>query len=184
MHASHSRSVALTGALLLGSALLGACARDEAPAAAPPATAALPAPPSAPAAGKVQRFGAALSSAQPVELDTVLGDPEKYQGAVKLKGQVTQVCTRKGCWMALKGQKQDQTVRVRFKDYGFFVPTGTTAGTLATCEGELRVKNIDEATARHYASETKGVSPEQVLAIKGPQRELSFIASGVELSKN
>lgn len=37
-----------------------------------------------------------------------------------------------------------------------------------------------EATAKHYAGETPGGKPE---AIKGDQKELSFEATGVELSR-
>ena len=68
---------------------------------------------------------------------------------------------------------------MRFKDYGFFVPTDS-AGETAVLEGVFSVKTIPEATAKHYAEETPGGKPD---AIKGDQKELSFLASGVELAK-
>ena len=73
----------------------------------------------------------------------------------------------------------DQSVRVTFKDYGFFVPKDS-AGQTAVLEGVFTVKTIPEKTAKHYAGETPGGKPD---AIQGDQKELSFLASGVELSK-
>jgi hypothetical protein len=99
-----------------------------------------------------------------------------YSGkTVKTEGVVSAVCQGSGCWMTLKSG--DRSVRVTFKDYGFFVPMDS-AGATAVMEGVFNVKTISEATAKHYASETAGGKPD---AIKGDQKELSFVASGVEL---
>ena len=40
---------------------------------------------------------------------------------VILDGVITQTCAKKGCWMDVKMAEGD-TMMVRFKDYGFFVP--------------------------------------------------------------
>jgi hypothetical protein len=101
-----------------------------------------------------------------------------YSGkTVKTEGTVSDVCQGSGCWMTLKSG--DQTVRVTFKDYGFFVPIDS-AGATAVMEGVFSVKTIPEATAKHYAEETPGGNPD---AIKGDQKELSLVASGVELAR-
>jgi hypothetical protein len=145
----------------LGTVSVTACKTDP----APPAPTAL-------------RFGAPIvSKAAPTPLSAVLAAPEKHAGPIKLRGRVESVCQKKGCWMVLK-EGGPASVRIRFKDYAFFVPNKTVAGTLATCEGTLAIKTIDEATAKHYAGETPGGNPD---AIKGPTRELEMIASGVEL---
>jgi hypothetical protein len=73
----------------------------------------------------------------------------------------------------------DQSVRVTFKDYGFFVPMDS-AGATAVMEGVFSVRTIPEATAKHYASETPGGKPDP---IKGDQKELNLVASGVELMR-
>jgi hypothetical protein len=73
----------------------------------------------------------------------------------------------------------EASVRVTFKDYGFFVPKDS-AGATAVLEGVFKVKTVPEATARHYAQETPGGKPD---AIKGDQQELSLVASGVELAR-
>lgn len=127
------------------------------------------------AAGK---FGAPLGNSPKVALADLVKDPAAFSGkTVKTEGTVSAVCQDKGCWMVLKSG--DQSVRVRFKDYAFFVPMDS-AGATAVMEGVFTVKTVPEATAKHYAEETPGGKPGD---IKGDQKELSFLASGVELAK-
>ena len=45
---------------------------------------------------------------------------------VKLEGTVTATCAKKGCWMDVASG--EDTVFVRFLDYGFFVPTEGAEG--------------------------------------------------------
>ncbi len=124
------------------------------------------------------RFGAPIGDAPKVALADLVKDAERYSGrTVRTEGTVSAVCQEKGCWMILKSG--DKSVRVTFKDYGFFVPKGA-AGATAVLEGVFSVKTIPEKTAKHYAAETPGASAD---AIKGDQKELSLLASGVELSK-
>ena len=125
------------------------------------------------AAGK---FGAPLGDSPKVALADLVKDAVSYSGkTVKTEGTVSAVCQGSGCWMTLKSS--DQSVRVTFKDYGFFVPMDS-AGATAAMEGVFTVRTIPEATAKHYAEETPGGKPD---AIKGDQKELSLVASGVEL---
>ncbi len=127
------------------------------------------------AAGK---FGAPLGDSPKVALADLVKDPAAWSGkTVKTEGTVSSVCQEKGCWMVLKAG--EQSVRVRFKDYAFFVPKDA-AGAAAVMEGVFSVKTVPEATAKHYAEETSGGKAD---AIKGDQKELSFLASGVELSR-
>jgi hypothetical protein len=127
------------------------------------------------AAGK---FGAPLGNAPKIALADLVKDPAAWAGkTVTTEGVVSAVCQEKGCWMVLKSG--DQSVRVTFKDYGFFVPKDS-AGATAVMEGVFNVKTIPEARAKHYAGETPGGKPD---AIKGDQKELSLVASGVELTR-
>jgi len=127
------------------------------------------------AAGK---FGSPLGDSSKVALADLVKDPAAWSGkTVKTKGVVSSVCQEKGCWMVVKSG--DQSVRVTFKDYGFFVPKDS-AGATGVMEGVFSVKTIPEATAKHYAGETPGGKPD---AIKGDQKELSPVASGVEIAR-
>jgi hypothetical protein len=132
--------------------------------------------PLAAASSGVEKFGKPLSDAPKVALAEIVKNPGAFAGkTVKTEGKVSAVCQEKGCWMTFN--EDGKSVRVRFKDYAFFVPKDC-AGATAVVEGVFAVKTIPEATAKHYAEETPGGKPESV---KGEQKELSFEAAGVEL---
>lgn len=69
-------------------------------------------------------------------------------------------------------------MKVRFVDYGFFVPTEGLEGRTAILQGRASKEVITEAMRRHYAHDA-GKSKEECEAIKGDVNELSFLAEGV-----
>jgi hypothetical protein len=95
---------------------------------------------------------------------------------VKLTAYIEEVCAKKGCWMVLE-LDEEKTMRVRFKDYGFFVPKDA-AGKLATVQGVARMDTTDVATLKHYA-EDAGESQEVIDAITEPEYNYAFEAVGV-----
>jgi len=95
---------------------------------------------------------------------------------VKLTAPINDVCSKKGCWMVL-ALDEEQDMRVRFKDYGFFVPKDA-AGKLATIQGVASMDTTDVATLQHYA-EDAGESQEKIDAITKPEFSYVFEATGV-----
>ena len=121
-------------------------------------------------------FGAGISLERVTALAEVKARPEHFAGeAVLLHGKLSDVCQRKGCWTILRDG--DATVRVRFEDYGFFLPRDVI-GAEAYVEGRVTVRTLSEREARHYESESRDGNPD---AVVGPQREVGFLASGVRL---
>lgn len=96
----------------------------------------------------------------------------------RFEGEVVSVCQMKGCWMrvALPGE---QTVMVRFKDYGFFVPKDIS-GRKVVVEGKAFVSEVDEEERRHMA-EDAGQPDSLIAAIRGPEMQMGFEASGVRI---
>ena len=94
----------------------------------------------------------------------------------KVEGVVESVCKVKGCWMTVK-TSEGKTMRVTFKDYGFFVPKDIVGKTVVM-EGtaETSVTPVDDL--RHYAQDA-GKSDKEVAAITQPQQQLNFEADGV-----
>ena len=72
-----------------------------------------------------------------------------------------------------------ETLFVRFKDYGFFVPKDTTVyGKLAIVQGIASLDTLTVDLQRHYA-EDDGKSQEEINAITEPKYEVLFMADGV-----
>jgi hypothetical protein len=121
-------------------------------------------------------FGAGLTLEKPTGLADVVQQPERFgDQPILLRGRIVDVCQHKGCWTLLRDG--DATVRVRFKDYAFFLPTDCV-GEEALVEGVVTIEIVSEETARHRASESRFEDPGRV---EGPQREVTFTASGVRL---
>lgn len=95
---------------------------------------------------------------------------------VKLEGTVTATCAKKGCWMDVASG--EDTVFVRFLDYGFFVPTEGAEGKRTVVQGEAFYDTLTVPMLKHYA-EDAGKSQEEIDAITAPELRLAFTATGV-----
>ena len=94
----------------------------------------------------------------------------------KISGEIKEVCTKKGCWFAME-LPNGQSMRVTFKDYGFFIPTNSQ-GFPIVMDGVATLSETDVETLRHFA-EDQGKSKEEVEAITEPKKEITFEATGV-----
>ena len=95
---------------------------------------------------------------------------------LKAKGTIVEVCQNKGCWMTLD-MGEGQTLRVTFKDYGFFVPKDA-AGKTAWIDGTAK-KDVMSVAQLKYAAEDGGKSEAEVNAITEPKEGITFVAKGV-----
>lgn len=128
-------------------------------------------------ADRYESFGTAISAAQAEPLTTLAGELKSSDSVqVKVKATIDEVCQMKGCWMTLKTE-DGSTVRVTFKDYGFFVPKDA-GGREVILEGVATAKEMDEATARHYA-EDAGKPFDETANLT----EIAVVASGVLIKK-
>ncbi len=97
--------------------------------------------------------------------------------ATKLECEIVTSCVKKGCWMDVKLPDGD-VMKVRFKDYGFFVPTQGLEGKKAVMQGYATKETTDVPTLRHYA-EDAGKSKEEIEKITTAETSLMFLADGV-----
>ena len=110
------------------------------------------------------------------KLESLVGEKDKLD--TKIVGKVTEVCSKKGCWMKMEGENKEE-VFVKFKDYGFFVPMELVGHTIEL-DGEAKVKTVSVDELKHYAEDAKK-SKEEIDAIKEPKKEIRFMASGVKV---
>ena len=116
-----------------------------------------------------------LSDDQVVPVGKVLANPAAYEGKyVRLVGNVNKVCTRKGCWLEMMDDTTGKPMFVKFTCpvEGRLIPMAAV-GKPVVVEGTVTVKEISEEQARHYKAES-GATPEEVAAIKGPQKQITI----------
>ncbi|MEQ6123134.1 DUF4920 domain-containing protein [Pseudotenacibaculum sp. MALMAid0570] len=100
---------------------------------------------------------------------------------LKFASTINEVCSKKGCWMKLPAGETEETIMVRFKDYGFFMPLDSK-GRNVIVEGKAFVKEVSVDELKHYA-EDAGKSKEEIAKITEPKLELAFEANGVLMKK-
>ncbi|MFD2720252.1 DUF4920 domain-containing protein [Hymenobacter monticola] len=126
-----------------------------------------------------QTYGAAVTpdGALPMTaLPTALGTRDSAQ--VKLTGKASAVCQAKGCWMTLPTADGKQ-MRVRFKDYAFFVPKDLS-GHEVVVSGWAYRSTVPKSELQHYAKDA-GKSDQEVAAITQDEQQLTFMADGVRV---
>ncbi len=99
---------------------------------------------------------------------------------IQLAGEIKEVCQAKGCWMKVTLDNK-QEVFVKFKDYGFFVPTNVSTRKVAM-NGLAFVEEMSVEEQRHYAKD-EGASKEAIMKITKPKKTLRFEADGVIIKK-
>ncbi|MBK7311786.1 MAG: DUF4920 domain-containing protein [Sphingobacteriaceae bacterium] len=99
---------------------------------------------------------------------------------IKVTGTIEEVCQKKGCWMNMN-LGNGQSMKVRFKDYAFFVPKDAANKTVFI-EGYAFIDTISVADQKHYA-EDAGETKEEIAKIKNPEISISFEANGVIIKK-
>ena len=109
------------------------------------------------------------------ELISTMADNDSVH--VKVKTKIKETCSRKGCWMDVD-LANGSTMTVRFKDYGFFVPTEGAVGKTTIFEGMAYIKTISVETLQHKGDDA-GKDATIIKSIVEPEHTLVFEASGV-----
>lgn len=126
----------------------------------------------------VKSYGAVIEEADVMSTEELMAALSQ-QDTVEctMKAGITGTCAKKGCWMTLDAGLEDD-MRVRFTDYGFFVPTEGQEGKEAVIKGRAFKSVTDVDMLRHYA-EDAGKSEEEIMAITEPEVSFGFEADGV-----
>ena len=94
-------------------------------------------------------YGAGVKAAKGKRLNDAAKNVGKLHGRpIRVDGYIDDVCLKKGCWMVMRDG--DAEIRVRFKDYSFFVPRDAK-GREVIVEGILTEKTITEEMAKREA---------------------------------
>ena len=99
-----------------------------------------------------------------------------FEGQVT--GKVKEVCKAMGCWIRLE-KADGSTLMVKTKDHAFTMPQDLVGRTVSV-EGTASIKEVSEEKRKHFA-EDAGKSKAEIKKIKGSEKEVQFIASGVKV---
>ena len=123
-----------------------------------------------------ERYGELFETSEIINYELERDNFLNSSSKVKIEGEILSSCPMKGCWMKISVEKD--TVLVRFKDYGFFVPKNGIEGKSTIINVKLSVDTLSIAQLQHYA-EDAGKSKEEIALISKPEITISFLADGV-----
>lgn len=102
-------------------------------------------------------YGEGIHGQDTVPISTILANPDAWVGkTVRVQGRITDVCQKRGCWVAIASDQEFQTLRFKVRD-GVIVFPPDVKGRSGIFEGTLsRVELTREQAverARHHAEE-------------------------------
>ena len=128
------------------------------------------------------QYGKAIDGKKAIsveKLQNTLKSKKEYKG--KIEGEVVGVCKKKGCFLTLKREGEENPIMVRFKDYGYFVPADLV-GKKVVLEGTAKIKELSVKQLQHNA-EDAGKSAEEIAKITQPKTDINIVADGVLVVK-
>ena len=118
-------------------------------------------------AGKGKTYGEPLTGTDVTAISKLLADPEPYVGkTVRVKGVITDVCEKRGCWVTLASDEEFQELRIKAKD-GVIVFPVQAKGKKATAEGvftkiEMNMEQTLKYREHHAEEHGEEFDPESV----------------------
>ncbi len=128
--------------------------------------------------GDWAEYGSPIKMKAQTSLKAIANAPTNFKDkVVLLRGTISKICTKKGCWLRMRDQGEE--IFVKFKDYAFFAPRNLS-GHNVLLEGKVTFETVKEAERRHMA-EDAGKSPEEIAKIKGDEKEIRMMAHAMRI---
>ena len=130
---------------------------------------------------KITRGEALTKGVKKSSVEKAFKDPVKVADkTVELNGVVVRSCKKEGCWAEIADKEGGKSVRVTFGDHAFFIPLNS-AGLAVRAQGTFKTNILPKEKVDHMINDDGAkfdkINPD------GTVTELSFDATGVELSK-
>jgi hypothetical protein len=129
-------------------------------------------------AAEPQTFGK-VSDLKAVKLSELMAHPDTYVGkTVKVEGLITDVCSKRGCWIRLAGDKEFQTITFKVQDGVMTFPMAVK-GKRAEAEcvfTKIELSKEDALERARHEAEEKGQTFDPK-SVTGPQ--VTYLLKGL-----
>lgn len=136
-------------------------------------------------AAEGKKYGKPLTLKEKTKISDILESPDKYNGKrVQIEGAIIGVCEKRGCWIKISGDKEQQSIRLKVED-GVIVFPMTIKGKNVIAEGVVSVKTLSKEELikqgeMHAKEEGTTFDPSTV---KGPQTTIQVMGEGAVVAK-
>lgn len=128
-------------------------------------------------------FGTEVNASNLTAVSTILATPDQYVGKqVTIKGVVTNVCEKRGCWMTVKSDQRFQELFIKVRDGDMVFPM-SARGSEAIVIGKLTAVPLSLEQSRDYlAEEAKKQGKDfDVASVTKPVNFYQLAPSGVKI---
>jgi len=131
-----------------------------------------------PSVALAKTYGQGVTLSEETAISAIIDNPSNYVGQkVKVSGLVIDVCSTRGCWIYLAGDREFEKIRIKVTDGEIVFPM-EARGKTAVVEGVVESMELTRAEVikrrKHHAEETGTsfdpatvTSGESVLRIRG-----------------
>jgi len=103
-------------------------------------------------------FGPRITLSEETAISSIIDNPDAYIGRkVKVSGLVIDVCSRRGCWIYMAGDRAYEKIRIKVTDGEIVFPM-EARGKMAVVEGVVESMELTKAEViarrKHHAEET------------------------------
>jgi hypothetical protein len=131
----------------------------------------------------VKKYGKPLTLKETTKISDIYANPDKYKDKrVRVEGPIVDVCTERGCWIAIGGDKEFQSLRFKVDD-GVIVFPVSDKGLKATVEGVVSVAmlSVEDQIAQGQEMAKEMKMPFDPKSIKGPKLSITIKGEGAEV---
>jgi hypothetical protein len=130
-----------------------------------------------------KKYGKAITLKDSTKISDIYANPDAFNGKrVKVQGPVVDVCSEKGCWIAVGSDKEFQSIRFKVDD-GVIVFPMTAKGSNAVVEGVVAVSVLSEKEqvemGQMMAKEKKTTFDPKT--VKGPKTSIMIKGEAAEV---
>lgn len=100
-----------------------------------------------------QSFGGKVDHAAVTPISSIVAAPDKYlTKPVTVRGEISSVCSKKGCWMQLVSDVAEQQFKIKVRDGDMVFPV-SAKGKKALATGQLVKTELDLESSREHLAE-------------------------------
>lgn len=129
------------------------------------------------------KYGKNITLSDTVEVSELLDNPEAYEGkAVLIRGNVVDVCQKRGCWIEVAGDRPYEKITVKVNDGEIVFPL-SAKGSHAVVEGMVERIDLTQEQAvkwKAHQAEEKGEAFDSS-SVTGPLTIWRIKGAGAEI---
>jgi hypothetical protein len=131
-------------------------------------------------AGGEKKYGKPLTTAVVTKVSEILAEPGKFSGKrVRVEGAIVDVCSMRGCWIKIAGDREFESIRFKVDD-GVIVFPMEAKGKRVSAEGVVSVKTTsveDQIKEGEHTAKEEGKAFDPA-TVKGPKTVVQIQGDG------